>query len=137
MLESQKRVTMRTMGEFWHLAGDFMGEISAGPGRASAEIFESFHNARIGEFLALLQIAAVDFLTHSETHFAGKNPLQAAAGPWQKASQPRTEQPFPNSRLLSDVEQLFAEQPFAFRDPKNLLTLWVYRQVQKPIDIGN
>lgn len=67
---------MRTMGEFWHLAGDFMGEISAGPGRASAGIFESFHHARIGEFLALPQIAAVDFLTHSETHFAGKNPLQ-------------------------------------------------------------
>ena len=83
MLESQKRVTMRTMGEFWHLAGDFMGEFSAGPGRASAGNFESFHHARIGEFLALPQIAAVDFLTHSETHFAGKNPLQAAAGPWQ------------------------------------------------------
>ena len=114
---------LRTMGEFWHLSGDFMGEFSAGPGRASAGNFESFHHARIGEFLALTQIAAVDFLTHSETHFAGRNRSQAAAGSWQKTSQPRTEQPFPNSRLPSNIEQSFAEQLFVSRDLKNLLTL--------------
>lgn len=102
MLESQKRVTMRTMGEFWHLAGDFMGEFSAGPGRASAGIFESFHHARIGEFSALPQITAVDFLTHSETHPAGKIRSRTAAGPWQNRQS--------NDRLI--VHNVSAEPRF-------------------------